>query len=40
MRHDFIDRHSRLDSPVHRLPTWLKGLVLLLLVGVLAAAHR
>ncbi len=24
MRHDVLDRHSRLDSPIHRLPAWLK----------------
>ena len=24
MRHDFLDRYSRLDSPVHRLPTAVK----------------
>jgi cobalt/nickel transport system permease protein len=30
MRHDFLDRYSRLDSPVHRLPASLK------LVGALA----
>ena len=24
MHHDFIDRYSRLNSPVHRLPTGLK----------------
>ena len=24
MRHDFIDRYSRLDSPLHRLPAGLK----------------
>jgi cobalt/nickel transport system permease protein len=36
MRHDFLDRHSRLDSPVHRLPAALKlGVALLLVVAVL-----
>ncbi len=30
MRHDFLDRYSRLDSPVHRLPAAVK------LVGALA----
>lgn len=30
MRHDFLDRYSRLDSPVHRLPTIVK------LIGSLA----
>ena len=24
MRHDFLDRYSRLDSPIHRLPTSVK----------------
>jgi cobalt/nickel transport system permease protein len=24
MRHDFVDRYSRLDSPIHRLPAGLK----------------
>jgi|WetSurMetagenome_2_1015567.scaffolds.fasta_scaffold260526_2 cobalt/nickel transport system permease protein len=24
MRHDFLDRYSRLDSPIHRLPTIVK----------------
>lgn len=24
MRHDFLDRHSRLDSPIHRLPAGVK----------------
>jgi cobalt/nickel transport system permease protein len=24
MRHDFLDRYSRLDSPVHHLPAWTK----------------
>lgn len=24
MRHDFLDRYSRLQSPVHRLPAWVK----------------
>ena len=32
MRHDVLDRHSRLDSPVHRLPAWLKLAVALLIV--------
>jgi len=30
MRHDFLDRYSRLDSPIHRLPTIVK------LIGSLA----
>jgi cobalt/nickel transport system permease protein len=40
VRHDFLDRYSRLDSPVHRLPTWLKSLLLLVLVTALAATPR
>ncbi|HTO92731.1 MAG TPA: cobalt ECF transporter T component CbiQ [Bacteroidota bacterium] len=32
MRHNYIDRYARLDSPVHRLAPWLKLLVALLLV--------
>jgi cobalt/nickel transport system permease protein len=24
MRHDFLDRYSRIDSPIHRLPTMVK----------------
>jgi cobalt ECF transporter T component CbiQ len=32
MRHDFLDRYSRLDSPVHRLPAGLKLVVGLALV--------
>jgi cobalt/nickel transport system permease protein len=32
MRHDFLDRHSRLDSPVHRLPAAVKLAVALGLV--------
>lgn len=29
MRHDVLDRYSRLDSPIHRLPAWLKLVVAL-----------
>ena len=29
MRHDFLDRFSRLDSPIHRLPAMLKGVIAL-----------
>jgi len=32
MRHDFLDRYSRLDSPVHRLPAALKLVSALALV--------
>ena len=42
MRHDFLDRYSRLDSPVHRLPAWIKCLsaVLGVLVVVALPAER
>jgi len=37
MRHDFLDRYSRLKSPVHRLPAELKcGIALLVILGTLA----
>jgi cobalt/nickel transport system permease protein len=32
MRHDFLDRYSRLDSPVHRVPAFVKFATALLLV--------
>jgi cobalt/nickel transport system permease protein len=32
MRHDFLDRYSRLDSPIHRLPPAFKVVVSLALV--------
>jgi cobalt/nickel transport system permease protein len=32
MRHDFLDRYSRLDSPVHRIPAIVKFATALLLV--------
>jgi len=32
MRHDFLDRYSRLDSPVHRIPASVKFAAALLLV--------
>jgi cobalt/nickel transport system permease protein len=35
MRHDFLDRYSRLDSPIHRLPTLVK---LLGTLGIVAAS--
>jgi cobalt/nickel transport system permease protein len=34
MRHDFLDRYSRLDSPIHRLPTIVKLLGTLCIVAV------
>ena len=27
MRHDFFDRFSRLDSPIHHLPSYVKLLI-------------
>ncbi len=36
MRHDFIDRYSRLDSPIHRLPAGLKLAAALGVVTVIA----
>ena len=37
MRHDFLDRYSRLQSPIHRLPAELKcGIALLVILGMLA----
>ena len=35
MRHDFLDRYSRLDSPIHRLPTIVK---LFGALGIVAAS--
>ena len=35
MHHDFLDRYSRLESPVHRLPAGIKFVAALLLVLVL-----
>ncbi len=32
MRHDVLDRYSRLDSPIHRLPAWLKFAIALAIV--------
>ena len=32
MRHDFLDRYSRFDSPIHRLPTGVKLVAALALV--------
>jgi cobalt/nickel transport system permease protein len=40
MRPDFIDRYSRLDSPVHRLPAWFKLLAALTVVLVIATLPR
>lgn len=35
MRHDFLDRYSRLDSPVHRVPAFVKlGAALLLVIAL------
>jgi len=38
MRHDFLDSHSRLDSPVHRLPAGIKLASALLFVFLLVLA--
>ena len=42
MRHDFLDKYSRIDSPVHRLPAWTKCLsaVLMILFVVALPAQR
>ncbi|HUK81463.1 MAG TPA: cobalt ECF transporter T component CbiQ [Verrucomicrobiae bacterium] len=32
MRHDFLDRYGRLDSPVHRLPAGLKLVIALVII--------
>jgi cobalt/nickel transport system permease protein len=32
MRHDFLDRYSRLDSPIHRLPTGLKSVISVVMI--------
>lgn len=42
MRHDFLDRHSRLDSPIHRLPAAIKFVAALALViaVLLLPPHR
>ena len=32
MRHDFLDRYSRLDSPIHRLPATVKLIAALVLL--------
>jgi cobalt/nickel transport system permease protein len=34
IRPEYLDRYSRLDSPVHRLPAWLKLLTALVLVVI------
>ena len=40
MRHDFMDRWSRLDSPIHRLPAGLKLFAALAVVVVIVALPR
>ena len=35
MRHDFLDRYGRLESPIHRLPAWVKLAAAISVVGVL-----
>ncbi len=44
MRHDFLDRYSRIDSPIHRLPAALKmglalGAILLVVLPPLTALY-
>jgi len=38
MRHDFLDRYSRMESPTHRAPAWLKvaGSLLVVLITVVS----
>lgn len=41
MKHDFLDRYSRLDSPIHRLPAAVKlAAALVLVVGLLVWPAR
>ncbi len=37
MRHDFLDRYCRLDSPMHQLPSWLKLAAALAVIATVAA---
>ena len=39
MRHDFLDRYSRLDSPIHRLPTTAKLLSTLCVISATVTIH-
>ena len=39
MRHDFLDRYSRLDSPIHRLPTTAKLLSTLCVISATVTLH-
>jgi cobalt/nickel transport system permease protein len=41
MRHDFIDRYSRLDSPVHHLPSYVKLLfsIVIIFTSLLVPIH-
>ncbi|MDP2885259.1 MAG: cobalt ECF transporter T component CbiQ [Ignavibacteria bacterium] len=39
MRHDFLDRYSRLDSPIHRLPTTVKLLSTLCIISATVTIH-
>jgi len=41
MRHDFIDRYSRLDSPVHRLPSYAKLFfsIVIIFTSILVPIH-
>jgi cobalt/nickel transport system permease protein len=40
MRADFLDRHTRLDSPIHRLPAAIKLAAAVALVGAAVAMPR
>ncbi|MCX6134312.1 MAG: cobalt ECF transporter T component CbiQ [Ignavibacteriales bacterium] len=39
MRHDFLDRYSRIDSPIHRLPATVKLLGTLCIISVTVAVN-
>jgi cobalt/nickel transport system permease protein len=39
MRHDFLDRYSRLNSPIHRLPTTVKLLFTLCVISATVSVH-
>jgi cobalt/nickel transport system permease protein len=39
MRHDFLDRYSRLNSPIHRLPTTVKLLSTLCIISATVTVH-
>jgi cobalt/nickel transport system permease protein len=39
MRHDFLDRFSRIDSPIHRMPTVVKFLAALSIIAATVSVH-